>query len=276
MEDPLTLVATGAAVGGAAGKFVEKAWDCGERWLRERFGSHTEVAQKRARENAAEFVHHLAIRVHALEVEASSSGRSVGTGIQDPQFSVLLQKSILNAAQTSDEQKQRILAELVGKRLFAEEESTLALASQLASDAIAHSNRRQLEVMAFLVFVDEIRPRDPYPTAQQFKTWLEVHLQPFTNMDFEEIDAKHLVAISCASYDPTSERSLPLFLAMKAGEELIGELHSDTFKDVKGVDYIQICWNLGIAGIQLTSVGSIVGGLALEDIRRRNLTLPRN
>lgn len=33
MTDPLSLIAVGAAVGGAAGKFVEKAWDSGEKWL---------------------------------------------------------------------------------------------------------------------------------------------------------------------------------------------------------------------------------------------------
>ncbi len=29
--EPLSIIAIGAAVGGAAGKFVEKAWDSGEK-----------------------------------------------------------------------------------------------------------------------------------------------------------------------------------------------------------------------------------------------------
>ena len=40
MADPLSLVALGAAVGGAAGKFVEKAWDSGEKWITSYFADH--------------------------------------------------------------------------------------------------------------------------------------------------------------------------------------------------------------------------------------------
>lgn len=35
MADPISLIALGAVVGGAAGKFTEKAWESSERWLKE-------------------------------------------------------------------------------------------------------------------------------------------------------------------------------------------------------------------------------------------------
>ena len=46
--DPLSIIAIGAAVGGGAGKFVEKAWDSGEKWILTFFKDHGEVAQQKA------------------------------------------------------------------------------------------------------------------------------------------------------------------------------------------------------------------------------------
>lgn len=46
--EPLSIIAIGAAVGGAAGKFVEKAWDSGEKWIQTFFKDHKEVAQKKS------------------------------------------------------------------------------------------------------------------------------------------------------------------------------------------------------------------------------------
>jgi hypothetical protein len=42
MPDPISLIALGAAVGGAAGKFTDKAWEASERWLKERDLAHTQ------------------------------------------------------------------------------------------------------------------------------------------------------------------------------------------------------------------------------------------
>ncbi len=48
MPDPLSLVALGAAIGGGAGKFVEKAWDSGEKWIVSYFANHQEKAREKA------------------------------------------------------------------------------------------------------------------------------------------------------------------------------------------------------------------------------------
>ena len=69
MPDPISLVAFGAAIGGAAGKFAERAWDSADRWLAERFGSHAAEAQARARLNAGAFVSELAAKISNLETE---------------------------------------------------------------------------------------------------------------------------------------------------------------------------------------------------------------
>lgn len=274
MTDPLSLIAASAAIGGLASKVVEKAWDSGERWLRERFGSHTVEARERARENAAKFIHQLAVHVAALEKQHTLKQDEVSDTQRHPQFSWLLQQTILNAAKTSDEKKQDLLARLVAARLASKSETTFALASDLASGAIARSTHRQLELMALCCFLEEIRPRDPILTAADYYEWLAIHLRSFENFEFVQVDARHLVAIACASYDPSSNRSLSVILLFKAGTHLMKQLHEDDFRHIPIVDMLQIGWDLGLAGVRLTSVGSIVGGIALSQIKGKDFGPP--
>lgn len=56
MPEPLSLIALGAAIGVGAGKFVEKAWDSGEKWIVSYFANHQEKAREKAEENSAEFL----------------------------------------------------------------------------------------------------------------------------------------------------------------------------------------------------------------------------
>ncbi|MEW5980717.1 MAG: LPO_1073/Vpar_1526 family protein [Acidobacteriota bacterium] len=208
MADPFSLVAAGAALGGIASKVTEKVWESSERWLRERFGSHAAEAQEKARENAAKFVHQLAIRISGLERMHSLDQEKVSNEQRNPQFSFVLQQTIINAARTCEPEKHDLLARLVADRLTTSSETTFALASDMASDAIVRSTRRQLHLMALCCFLDEIRPRDPITSADEYREWLSVQLEPFADFAFFEVDARHLVAIACASYDPTSTRTL--------------------------------------------------------------------
>lgn len=270
MPDPISLIALGAAVGGVAGKFTEKAWESSERWLKERFGSHAADARKQARQNAADFVRQLAAAIKALENEHRISEAELEAEGRHPQFSALLQRSVLNAAETNDSTKHELLARLVATRLQSRAETTLALASQLATDAIARSTRRQLTLLAVRCFIEDIRPRDQLK-LRLFKRWLEISLEPFIDFEFHEIDARHLVAIACATYNPTSQQDLGLMLAMKAGPEFFGL----TFDDIIAVDALQIQWDTGLAGVALTSVGAVVGGLAFDQITGRRAGPPK-
>lgn len=274
MADPLSLIAAGAAVGGLASKVVEKTWDAGERWLREKFGSHAVEARKQAHENVVMFINELAVRVAALEQQHMLKQDEVSDTQRDPQFTSLLQLTILNAAKTSDNKKHDILARLVAARLASKSETTFALASDLASNAIARSTYRQLKLMALCCFLDEIRPIDPILTAADYYKWLAIQLRPFENFGFIEVDARHLVAIACASYDPASNRSLPVVFLFKAGTHLMKQLHEDDFRHIPIVETLQISWDIGLAGVQLTSVGSIVGGLALSQIKGKEIGPP--
>ena len=234
MPDPISLIALGAAVGGAAGKFTEKAWDSSERWLKERFGSHRAAAQKLARENAADFVRELADR-----------------------------------AETNDHTKHRLLATLVANRMQSAPETTLALASQLASDAITRSTQRQLTLMALQAFIEGVQPKYPMKLSM-FEVWLKVNLEPFEDFEFHEIDARHLVAIACATFDPTSQRMLGLMLAMKRHGKLLRKIN-----EILANTNLQMQWDHGLAGVELTSVGLVVGALAYDQMTGRDLGPPK-
>ena len=110
MADPLSRVALGAAVGGAAGKFVEKAWDSGEKWITSYFADHRPKAIAQAQANSAEFLGDLAQRIKTLEDRGEVSKQDIDTAQEHPDFSVALQKALLTAAQTDDKQKHQLLA----------------------------------------------------------------------------------------------------------------------------------------------------------------------
>ena len=269
MSDPLSLIAIGAAVGGTAGKFAEMAWSSAEKWLTERFGSHAKEAQTQARLNAADFVRELAGQLGNLEAQRRIEQQRIDSTSRHPQFSALLQRSLLNAAETDEAGKHALLAELVSARLLVDADTTLALASTLASDAIARSTKRQIKLMALCSFLFEVRPHRTTPLSD-YRRWLQVWLRPFEDFEFKEIDARHLVAIACASYDPTKDRGLQTWLGIKLGPDFIGE----SFDDLPEVEALQYNWTEGLSGVALTSVGSIVGALALDQLVGTDTGLP--
>ena len=271
MADPISIVAVSAAVGGVAGKVAEKAWDSAQGWLRERFGSHQAAARNQAEENAAKFVGELAKEVRALEDQQRLLDHDLSESQIDPQFSLVLQRSLLSSAQTSNAEKHSLLARLVAERLANPPETTIALASQLAADAIALSTYRQLLLLALSCFLHEVRPKEPRPLPRrEYHTWLNVGLAPCAEYEFKDIDARHLVALSCISYDPASGRDLDILLCMKNGMTY----RKRVFAGWDVVEDLQFHWAQGLAGVLLTSVGSIVGSLVLDQLLGMHSALP--
>ena len=272
MPDPLSLIALGAALGGAASKFTEKAWDAGERWLKSFFRDHAPAAKEGARINSARFLVELARRIKVLENSQRVSPSAIETAQDDPQFSVILQRALLGASQTADAEKHRILAGLVAERLAAHPESTLSSAVKLACDAVAASNSVQLRMLALEVALHEIRPRTPLPD-QDYLKWLTGLLAPILSpyvheeIEYKEIDVLHLAAIGCVTYDRGSNRVLEWVLSMKNG--LIKGKFAFNFPSFKKSDlgfYLDHMWTEGLAGVNLTSVGSVIGGLVFDEL----------
>ncbi|OGT92581.1 MAG: hypothetical protein A2298_05295 [Gammaproteobacteria bacterium RIFOXYB2_FULL_38_6] len=273
MSDPLSLVALGAALGGAAGKFTEKAWDLGERWLKTYFANHGKKAQLKAKENSLEFLKELVERVKKLEDDHVVNKREIEHAMDHPEFSVLLQKSILNSAQTGNAGKRSLLSRLVAERLKYPSESTYSLASKMASDAIANSTPRQLRILGLLSFLQELRWTGDPLSINMYQKFLEKTLSPFSKTadDFNEKDLLHLEALSCITYQRGSERSLGVLLSMKNGRiEKDGDWEArfdeQEFNDSELGTWLNYLWNEALAGVYLTSVGSIIGKFVFDEI----------
>jgi hypothetical protein len=270
MSDPLSLVALGAAIGGAAGKVAEKAWDSAAEWLRARFASHSEATQARAKANAANFVNELARATKALEDDGRIDEEVLREAQSHPQFSLLLQQALLGAAQTDDVEKHRLLSHVVATRLASASESTLALATSMACEAVSGATHRQLHLMGLLAFLHDVRPRDSLRPGTHC-AWLDAVLKPFEDVEFHEIDALHLVALGAASYDPTSERGLLLLLCMKVRIQY----DEHAFDESRAYGVLDVWWREGLSGVQLTSVGLLVGGLVFDEVRGAQVGLPK-
>jgi hypothetical protein len=273
MSDPLTLVALGAAIGGAAGKFTEKALDSGERWLKTYFANHGKKAQLKAKENSLEFLKELAERIKELEDDHVVNKRDIEHAMDHPEFSVLLQKSILNSAQTCNKEKRLLLSRLVAERLKHPSESTYSLASKMASDAIANSTSKQLHILGLLSFLQELRWTGNSLSRNMYQKTLERILSPFSKIsdDFNEKDLLHLEALSCITYQRGSNRGLEELLRIKNGRiekdmDWDARFDEKKFNDSGLGTWLNYLWGEALAGVYLTSVGSIIGKFVFDEL----------
>lgn len=259
MTDPLSLVALGAAVGGAAGKFAEKAWDAGEKWLTTYFKNHHQKAQEQAKVNAADFLADLAQQVKKLE-ESNEVPRDRIEGAQEhPDFSVALQKALLSAAQTDDKDKHQLLARLLADRLKAAPESLIALATKMACDAIAFTTPGQLKILGFDSVLLYVMPGSSLP-EDQYNQWLSRHLEPFRGLEIRPLDFIHLEALSCLKIESFMGRDIEQVLRNKNK----GAFDAAFLSSALGV-FVKSVWNeKGLQGVTLTSIGQIIGVYASD------------
>jgi hypothetical protein len=253
MADPLSLVAFGAAVGGAAGKFVEKAWDSGEKWITSYFCDHRPKAIAQAQENSADFLNELAKRIKALEDRGAISKHDIETAQEHPDFSIALQKALLTAAQTDDKQKHQLLARALSERLGAKPEGLRAMASKMALDAIGYMTPSQMKLLALVADLLYVNPGSQLPSSA-FKQWFEGRFSPYASLAFTHLDLLHLESISCLKHTPIISRDLSAILSQKNSSEFEpAMLESPLGK------HICALWNQGLQAVDLSSVGQLVG-----------------
>lgn len=253
MADPLSLIAIGAAVGGGAGKFVEKAWDSGEKWITSYFADHRPKAISQAQSNTAEFLNDLAQRIKALEDRGTISKQEIESAQEHPDFSIALQKAILAAAQTQDKQKHKLLARSLTERLAANPEGLRAMASKMALDVIGYMTPSQLKLLALVAELLYVKPTSTH-SESQFKQWVERRYDPYSSLSFSNIDLLHLESISCLKYTPIISRDLRLTLSQKSSG-----VFDPSFLESPLGHHIQELWEQGIQAVDLTSVGQLVG-----------------
>lgn len=272
--EPLSIIAIGAAVGGAAGKFVEKAWDSGEKWIQSYFKDHKEVAQQKATDNTMDFLNELAQKVKQLEDSKQIPKDKIESAQDHPDFSAMLQKALLTSAQTDSKDKHIILARLVSERLKSEPESILALGSKMACDAISYATVNQLLILGLAVNFYGIRP-NPFPPIGVNETnfqeymngWLTQRLKPYEKIEFKQIDITHLESLSCLKVNTFIGRGLN---DMFKKDNLIYDF--EKMVDIQLRDKMKKIWNDGLQKIDLTTVGQIIGVSVSDLLTNTNTT----
>lgn len=265
--EPLSLIALGAAVGGGAGKFVEKAWDSGEKWIQTYFKDHKENAQKQATANSLDFLTELTHRIKQLEDEQKISKEKIDQAQDHPDFSAFLHKALLTSAQTDSTDKHKLLARLVSERLSSQPESVFSLASKMACDALSFTSTNQILLLGLLTNLYAIRPH-PFPpvglTSEKFQEWMDnwvtQRLLPFKTLIIGKQDLNHLESLSCLKINQFIGRDLNQIYS-------IGEFKFD-FNLLKIADLkekIQKYWNESkLQAVDLTTTGQIIGVLASD------------
>ena len=274
--EPLSLIVISAAVGGAAGKFVEKAWNVGEKWLAYYFKDHYPKAQEVAKRNSLEFLNELAQRVHKLEEETKDSRhikQQIQSAFEDPDFSALLKDALIASSRTDSEDKQKILARIVAERLLAQSEGLVALTSTLACEAVKHLTPKQIRYLGVATFVYGVRPHTfppPIPDeeiGEWYVKWLTqalsslLPIEPLTDLDFT-----HLESVSCIQYQPFLGRDMKQVLSPR------GETKYDwPFDDFVGNNTVgkqlNELWG-GMQRITLTTTGQLIGIYVTDEINR--------
>jgi hypothetical protein len=267
--EPVSLIALGAAIGGASGKFVEKAWDSGEKWIQSYFKDHKENAHKQATENSKDFLNELAQRVKQLEDQKTVSKEKIDQAQDHPDFSAFLQKALLTSAQTDSKDKHKLLARLVSERLTSEPESVFSLASKMACDALSFASTNQIMLLGFVTNLYGIRPH-PFPPVglqpEQFQDWMDnwitQRLSPYKNLTIGKQDLNHLESLSCLKINQFVGRDLNQIYT-------VGDFKFDfnILKDTVLNEKIKQLWDGSrLQTIDLTTTGQIIGVMASDMI----------
>lgn len=269
--EPVTVALIAGAVGGAAGKLIERTWDSGQKWLASYFKDHQPKARESAEHNAVDFLNELANRVHTLEQsvrDTPTAKKQIEDALSDPDFSALLHDAMISSARTESTEKHKLLARVVSERLLAAQESLVALAGNLACDAIPHLSSKHLRCLGIMTLVYGTRPASLPPNIPPeilhdwWTKWLSARLSRMMPVGtMTNVDYAHLVSVSCITYDYLGSRDLEKVLSPVIGAES-SEFKWDAdkfFTDTRiGKELLEL-WKAGMERAVPTSVGRLIG-----------------
>jgi hypothetical protein len=266
MTDPLSLIALGAAVGGATGKFVEKAWDSGEKWIASYFENHQPKAIEQAKKNSAEFLEEVTNRIKKFEDQNEASKNQIESAQEHPDFSATLHKALLTSATTDNKQKHQLLARVIAERLVSSPEGLKAMTSRMACEVIGNMTTNQLNILGLTASLYNVQPSTKL-TAEHYSSWLSTNLSPFMNVAIKHLDILHLESLSCLKNNQFLGRSLDEILKKKNND-----IFDISFYQTSTGKSLQELWTQGLQSIDLTSVGQLVG-VYVMDLRTGNNTI---
>ena len=272
--EPLTIAIISAAVGGTAGKLIEKTWDSGEKWLASYFMDHHPKAQQKAKQNSLEFLNDLAQRVDQLEEETKEDNKIKGrikTALEDPDFSALLKDALISSSRTDNEEKHKVLSRIVSERLRFQSEELVALTSTLACNAIKHLTPKQMRFLGLTTFIYFIR-LEPFPPAippQEFGEWYIDYLtisllKHFPVKPLILHDIRHLESVACIKHEPLIGRDLKAVLTRLAEAQY--EWPFDDFIKNKLGKQLKELWDKVMQQVTLTTAGQLIGVYVHDEI----------
>ena len=260
MAEPLTMIALGAAIGGGAGKFVEKAWDSGEKWVTSYFANHQEKAKTKAIENSADFLRKLGQRVTELEKSNQVSEKFLSTAQEHPDFSVVLQKAMLSAAQTDSQSKHDLLSRLVAERIQASPESLISVVSKMACESISYTTPNQLLILGLLTNLLYVVPTGK-GNAPQAMQWLRSRTAHFLGAKLSNLDYTHLESLSCMKVTSIISRDIYKILQSKFGDVF----DSEAFRSSQLGQKLMHMWEKDcLQTCELTTVGQLLGVMVTD------------
>ncbi len=274
----LSIALISAAVGGVAGKFVDKAWNLGEKWISTYFKDHLPTAKAKAQQNSLDFLNELAKRVKNLEEQGEQHKDIIEDSLNQPDFSILLQKAMISSAQTDNKQKHELLARLVSDRLSEGSETLFTLTSQLACEAISRLNIKQMKILGILASIYFIRP-SPFPSSEVvlhdavmsswWSQWLEDKLRTYQDVTPLTMDYLHLESLSCLKYDAIIGRRLENTLSFPEDSGLKFDYKMFSETDV-GKNITEL-WKSSLQHAFPTTTGILIG-IYVSDLLHKTTT----
>lgn len=296
MPDPLSLIALGAAVGGASGKLVESTWALGEKWIASYFRDHRDAAVKQAEENAARFLADLAQRVKGLEervLREEGSAERIAGALSNPDVAAILHASLIAAARTSEAARHDVLARAVAERIAAADDSLQALAANIAIEAVPRLSGQHLRTLALMAVIQTIRPPGlPLPDAHpadlelgecdraeqqlllEYIPWLRAAVaDALPQVTPTDADYTHLASTGCLLVEQGTERDLGSTLLPWRGR-IVHDSFLESYRneflnwmDTPTGRMLDMIWSCGLNHVSLTPAGILLGVAAFDQRR---------
>ncbi len=194
-----------AAIGGAVGGFVSVLTTNALTWVSHRL----QLTQGKAEKNIKKFTKKLSHRLERLEYELDELKKSVfQDALESPNTAFLFEKAIRESAATDCDERHALLAELIAQRLSAGGEDMIALAGNTACGLINFLSVRQINLLALLAVLYEVRPLQKQTTPQDvdqasryilnwWESQLSKTLQNFDIKTINRLDIEHLASLGC-------------------------------------------------------------------------------
>lgn len=272
-------------VAGASGAMVKQLAEKGVEWIVSLVTAHSPAVQEKIKSNAQNFLERLAKRVEILESELPIQNRTVfDEALCHPGTSLLMQKALISASTTDNDDRHEVLSELIAQRLSAGEDDLLALAGGAACDIVSAINSNHIRLLGIMSTLFDIRPiAVPEITTKEkhnelFVSWWHSQMSSLcidTLKQLQFIDLRHLEGLGCLRISSVGQfdikNTLIINLALRKYELPIVELEKLSWWP--NLIYL---WEMGLKKTTLTSIGLMIGTLFHDSIIGRKTIISWN